>query len=290
MHYKNTRFVKIIGLLIVMLLLIFSFILRKNDFNNVVGSANIEATYHTLLTVQALQKNTADHHYFLPTVSLGKERDKHIAWGATVPTEKGDYIYTSFTSPGFLAPYAIFSFFSIEPTEKNLAYLNFAIGAFVSVVLYLLLFRSLIVLGYKNSQAIGGAIIGCIISIFSKEVLQSHGVIYWVHSFYQLIFILGLYFLFLYLTASDDKKSSIYEKLLIVFVGIGALTEWTGYIFSLGLILLFWFGKALNCENRKLAIKLLITTLMAGFLTIAHYSFAVGVEPTIKAFIASFFI
>jgi len=86
------------------LLLIFSLSLRQQDFKRVTGAQNLEATYHVLLTVTALDESSAANHWYLPTVSLGGETNKHIPWGVTVPTKTGDYIYTSFTPPGFLAP------------------------------------------------------------------------------------------------------------------------------------------------------------------------------------------
>ena len=90
------------GAIVLMVLLAISYSIRDKDFASVTGASNLEASYHVLLTMKALKASPAESHWFLPIVSLGNKLDKNISWGATVPTRKGDYIYTSFTPPGFL--------------------------------------------------------------------------------------------------------------------------------------------------------------------------------------------
>ena len=171
------------GALAIILFLAVSFLIRTHDFNKVTGVQNLEATYHALLTIKALKGSPIENHWLLPTVSLGQSRDKNISWGATVPTKSGDYVYTSFTPPGFLAPYIVFEAFKIEASEKNIARLNFILGSLVSIVLYALLINVLEKSGYSRQIAVAGAVLGTTISIFSKEVLQSHGLVYWIHSY-----------------------------------------------------------------------------------------------------------
>jgi len=62
----------------------FSLNLRQNWET---GAQNLEVTYHVLLTVTALNEDPVKNYWYLPTVSLGRELDKHIPWGATVPTK-----------------------------------------------------------------------------------------------------------------------------------------------------------------------------------------------------------
>jgi hypothetical protein len=195
-----------------------SFSIRKNDFNKVTGVQNLEATYHALLTIKALKGSPIENHWLLPTVSLGQSRDKNISWGATVPTKVGDYVYTSFTPPGFLAPYIVFNAFSIEASERNIARFNFILGSLVSLVLYALLIKVLEMSGYSRQIAVAGAVLGTTISIFSKEVLQSHGLVYWSHSLYQLILVTGLYLLFAYLNADSDRNGNKYAACLVAAV------------------------------------------------------------------------
>lgn len=278
------------GALVLIFLLAVSFSIRKNDFNKTTGVQNLEATYHALLTIKALRASPIENHWFLPTVTLGQNRDKNISWGATVPTKTGDYVYTSFTPAGFLAPYIAFGAFKTEVSEKNIARFNFILGSLVSLVLYALLVKVLEQYGYGRRIAVAGAVLGTTISIFSKEVLQSHGLVYWSHSFYQLILISGLYLLFAHLNSNSAQNGSKqnYSAYLIAAVFFGAWTEWTGYVFGVGLAILFWFGILSDRPQRGLSIKLVIAVAAAGLLTLIHYGFAVGFEPAIKAFIGRF--
>lgn len=278
------------GLLVLLIFLSISFAIRYKDFNQVTGVQNLEATYHVILTIKSLKSSPIENHWFLPTISLGGENDKGIPWGATVPTKTGDHVYTSFAPPGFLAPYFALGLFNAEPSEKNLAYFNFSLGSAVSIVLFLLLIKVLKYGDYSRLTVVSGAIVGTVISIFSKEVLQSHGLVYWSQSLYQLILISSLYFLFSYLIREKEAKSRNYDSYLIVTVFLGAWTEWTGYFFGVGVAILFWFGAWINRPEKKLSIKLILAVVAAGLLTLIHYGLAVGFDPAIKAFIGRFLV
>lgn len=62
---------------------------------------NADATWHTLLTIEAYNQTSPIDHLFLPITSLGGESDKGIPWGATIPDNKGNYYYTSFSPAGY---------------------------------------------------------------------------------------------------------------------------------------------------------------------------------------------
>lgn len=295
MHSKKSlnmlnRRIVIMGALVIVLFLTISLGIRTNDFNKVTGAGNVESTYHTLLIVKSLQNSKIENHWFLPTITLGQARDKYISWGATVPTKTGDYIYTSFPSLGFLAPYVAFSIFNIDVNEENMAYFNFSIGALVSIILYLLLFNVLKICGYSSKVAMAGAVAGTIISIFSREVLQSHGVVYWVHGFYQLILVSTLYVLFNYLNSEEKKdyKKNSQSTFLIFLFFLGAMTEWTGYVFGVGVAILFWFGFFRQRPEKKLSLKIILSIALAGILTLLHAGFALGFESAINSFIGRF--
>lgn len=115
--FKNINSPLFVGLFMLTLMLIVSLGLRQQDLNKPTGAQNLEATYHVLLTVTALNESRVENNWYLPTVSLGGESNKNIPWGATVPTKTGDYIYTSFTPPVFLAPYLLFKSFNLESSE-----------------------------------------------------------------------------------------------------------------------------------------------------------------------------
>jgi hypothetical protein len=67
----------------------------------------------------------------------------------------------------------------------------------------------------------------------------------------------------------------------------GAWTEWSGYVFGIGLATLFWFGVLID-RPQRLSIKLVIAVAAAGLLTLIHYGLAVGFEPAVKAFVGRF--
>lgn len=277
-----------LGVFALILLLIFSFGLRQQDFKRVTGAQNLEATYHMLLTVSALNESPAENHWYLPSVSLGREADKHIPWGATVPTKTGDYIYTSFTPPGFLAPYFWFKAFDLEPSLKNLARFNFFLGGVSAFTLFFLLVSLLKFNGYGPWVSVGAALVGSVIGIFSREALLSYGVIYWSQSLYQAILIFSLYFLFKWLTGEKKLSRRPCSAAIIALALVGALTEWSGYIFNGGLILALWLSRIDSVHSKVLAIYIFIATAIAGILTVVHFSLAVGFWPAIGAFSGRF--
>jgi hypothetical protein len=280
----------LLGFVALALMLAISFDLRQQDFKPGVGAQNLEATYHALLTINALNESPATNHWYLPTVTLGRDGDKGIPWGATVPTETGDYIYTSFTPLGFLAPYAAFNILNVQPSVKNLARFNFVLGCTVSVVLFILLWHVLNFIGYRPWVSVGGALIGVAIGIFSREALQSHGIIYWSQSLYQLSLVACLWFVFKYLSIDGDqsKNQTKYALAIVVAAFVGALTEWTGYIFNFGLAYLFWVGVGGMGRSKSLSIWLLLATTLVGFVTLIHYGLALGFKPAMAAFLGRF--
>ena len=275
--------------MILLALLAVSFGLMKPNLNSSTGAQNLEAPYHVLLTVNALNETPAKNHWYLPIVSLGKETDKNISWGATIPAKNGNYVYTSFTPPGFLAPYIWFKIFRLEPTLENLAYFNFTLGTLSTLILFLFLTSLLKFNGYDSSISVEGALAGCAISIFSREALQSYGLIYWSQSLYQPLLILSLYLMFKYLTGETEKSRRPYAALILAAAFLGALTEWTGYIFNAGLVFLFWRNGQTVPASKTLAAKLLAVTALACVATVAHCSLAAGFKPTIVAFWGRFF-
>lgn len=289
----NHKFSLCSWILLLCLCLSISFVARYKQFNNVTGVQNLEASYHVLLTIHSIQQNPLTAHWLLPTVSLGQENDKDIPWGATVPTKSStqggaSYIYTSFTPMGFIVPYFVFSIFNIEVTLKNLAIFNFLLGSLVSIILFFLLFKTLRYIGNEKYTAYMGAFSGSLISIFSKEVLQSQGLVYWSQSLYQVVLVLTFYFLFLYLRSYKTRFQQTNEYALLFFIFLGALTEWTGYILGIGLSVLFWFGFC-QYKNKQLAIKVILSLSLAGLITLIHFGAVIGLEQTILAFFGRFF-
>jgi len=287
-HYSNSQF--IFGIVIIILMLGLSFISRQDDFNENVGAPNMDATYHVLLTINALDENRVSDHWFLPTITLGGKQNKGIPWGATVPSGSGDYIYTSFAPMGFLVPYAVFRVFGEMPSIKNLAYFNCSVGAVFSLFLFYFLWFILRQTGYTRWVSLGGAIAGNSIAIFSEEALQSNGLVYWSHCLYQLMFVFGLIATAKYIFTDADQKSerSIYSALIMVAAFLGAMTEWSGYVFNAGLAFLFWSGANGCNRDRQLSLRILVVTAAAGLVTLVHFGLAVGFRQAVFAFSSRF--
>lgn len=276
------------ALLFLSLLLLMSFQLRDKEFNSLEGAPNIVATYHTLLTITALDESSAAHHWYLPTVSLGREIDKNIPWGATVPTSTGDYLYTSFYSPGFVAPYLWFKALGLSVTERHLALFNLVLGCISALVLFFLLHALLRHNGFSESVCAAAAVVGCSIALFSREALLSQGVIYWCHSLWQPMFIGALFCYLKYQTGPTQRSRTVSAVALVLLAFAGALTEWTGYLFNAGLVALLWFDTRQPRDSRALAIKVFVITALAMVVMLTHFMLALGFRHTLGALLLRF--
>ncbi|WFE67735.1 hypothetical protein P8S54_05720 [Thiomicrospira sp. R3] len=266
----------------------------KGDLDDGIGVRNLEAPYHVLLTVEALKNSPIENHYLLPSVSLGLTEDKFISWGATVPTETGDYVYTSFNSPGFILPYLWFEITGLDVNIQNLAYLNSILGVLVVLILLAMMFEVLTrFLNYSHARAGLVTTIALIPAIFSHEVLVSHGLVFWVHSFYQFIFVATLYAMLRWFKADTNNGKKSWALILIVLLFLGPYTEWTGFIFNIGLFFvlmaLSFVRSSLIPNPKRLALLVAFLTTVAGCLMVAHYAIAVGFWPAIEAFQSRFF-
>lgn len=264
-----------------------SYYLRSPIFEKTTGAPNIEASYHILLTATALSESSMRNHWLLPTVSLGQLTDKHIPWGAAIPTPTGDYIYTSFTPPVFLLPYVIFSTFQVEPSIQALAKLNFTLQALSCFLLYSLLVRLLTIADFSPSVTRAAALIGVSVQIFSLEALLSFGIVYWSQQIYQIVLLsmLSIVTVILQRDATDSRKL---VAGLTILAFLGAWTEWTGFIFNCSLVVLFWLKSRKDARYRAIAVQLLLATATAGVLILVHYALATGLMPTLKAFTGRF--
>jgi len=277
-----------LGGLAVGLLLLIALLWRLPDFHDGIGAQSLEASYHVLLSLNALDESGMARHWWLPTITLGGSHDQQVSWGATIPTHGGAYVYTSFTSYGFLAPYLGLKAAGLTPSLHSLALFNAALGALTALLLFRLLYLVLRSNGATRGLAATTATLACLVAVFSREALLSQGVLYWVQSFYQVLLLAGLLTLFHYLTATEPHQRTRLGWVLAGLVCFGALTEWTGYVFGGGLVALFWLQRHQLPEGRRLAWRLAFATALAGLLVLLHYSLAAGLLPTLKAFARRF--
>lgn len=277
---QKHKIVLILGLTLCFAL---SFVIRSSDYENVSAARNIEASYHVLLTSRALRENPVSDHYLLSTVTLGGEANANVPWGSAVPTASGDYLYTSFTPVSFWVIYVADLITPGPLFLEGLARANSALGIVQALLLVLLAYQIAIYLKADRRTAAICVFFAVLISIFSREALQAYGVIYWAHSFYQIILVVCLLLSFA-LLRTRGKAPVVLKCALLFFVFFGAWTEWTGYVFGGGLavvLLLFDRLEALKSWFPFLVAGMLV---LAGMVTIGHYALAAGLTDTLKAF------
>src|SRR5262249_31969905 len=122
--------------LVIFVLFLISAVIRLARFNPGNEITNMDATYHVLFTVEAMNETPARIHLFLPIVSLGQPSDKGIPWGSTVPdSQRINYYYPSFPALGFIAPYVFFKITGLSLIPRNLMLFGFLIHFIATLLL-----------------------------------------------------------------------------------------------------------------------------------------------------------
>ena len=219
---------------------------------------NADATWHTLLTIDAYDKTAISKHLFLPIISLGNSTDKNISWGNTIPDNEGNYYYTSFSPAGYFLPWLFFKVFNLPVAEKSLYIFNTVLFA-ISAILWI---RIITFIYDKNKYVHFLAIISLCVYICAPEILHGMGIVYWHHSIFQVTFLIQLY---TYLLAKQNN-SKIAKYVFYGMILINPYIEWTGYVANVGFaiveIITYWK------QNRKKAFKKVILII---FLTICSF-------------------
>ncbi|MEL7097306.1 MAG: hypothetical protein AAGM84_00625 [Pseudomonadota bacterium] len=285
---KQLQIISIVSL-IVAAAFITSISLRVPNFMQETGSPGLEATYHVLWTSKVLQETVAAHHFWLPSVTLSPEVGSPYAWGATVETKGGSFVYTSFPPLGFLVPAFLLSLASSDMAFVLLGLLNSLIGLLCAIVLGLLAKR----VAYdcnlagqeQNDQSLWAIFTATsVVYLLLNESLTSHGPVYWPHSLSQLFFILSC--AISYRIYKDQCNFGMYLCLLLCSFVYCSL-EWTGFVFCLGaaiLCVVFRFGSSDIALRRRLLAKFLIlaaASLLAAALLVIHFSIAIGIGDLI---------
>jgi len=191
-----------------------------------VNYLNADATWHTLLTIEAYNETPISEHLFLPIVSLGEDSDKYIPWGATVPDNKGNYYYTSFSPAGYFAPWFFIKVFHLDVTEKSLYIFNVVLLS-ISAVIWMLFIQQ-IYEGEKYRYWL--SVLAAVLYILTPEVLHGMGIVYWSQSLMQVTLIAQI-------IAFYNKRKSGSMKATICFYLLALANpyiEWTGYIANVG--------------------------------------------------------
>jgi hypothetical protein len=249
--------------------------------------SNIEASYHVLLTVEAMDQTPIAEHRFLPIVTLGRPLDRDVAFGASVRGPNGVYYYTSFPPLGFVAPWAFFRATHLTPTITHLMLFNLGIHLVATLLLALLVSEAVAALDVERSTHDLLVMLAAASYLFTFEALYSLGIIYWHHSLFQVIWLAQLV-AFARVSRRVDGDTPIRRRdaaLLLATGVLGPATEWTGYIATATLAgICWWRSRSVARDSlRRLSVGLLAGAAVAGFAFIAHFVWVIGFDPLVDA-------
>ncbi|WP_136637807.1 hypothetical protein [Pseudooceanicola onchidii] len=272
------------AIFMVALVYLLSLILRIGTFTETVGALGVEATYHVLWTVEALQHGPISSHVFLPTVTLDPARGVPFAWGATVATPGGSYVYTSFPPLGFLVPWVVSRLIPEGLDFLRLSLLNSMFGFVAALAMGGLAKNAAWLAASRLSPTEGWRIFAIVASVYLllRETLFDHGAVYWPHSLSQITLISGTWLtLHMFSGRAGDRTRALLALTCFCYPSL----EWTGFVFSGGVAiaaLLAWKGQL---EGVRLgdALLPLLSSGLAGLVIIVHFSMAIGGDAFLTA-------
>lgn len=265
------------GIILVSMMFLASFGLRLPHLRDGVGMENLEASYHVLLTMTAIDQSPAAEHHYLPTVSLGQADDKRIAWGAALPTKAGHEIYTSFLPAGFLAPLAALKLTGADLTLRNLALFNGLLGLVGALLLFVLAMRVAEILAPGRTLNRRDSLLATLPVLFSAQALQSTGLIYWHQCLYQVILLLTCHgWLSTASAAAPNRRKAAAGLILLAF--IGPFLDWTALLVNAAMFALLATGFASERRRLGLAAAVAGATLLSLAITLAHFASLIGAE------------
>jgi hypothetical protein len=257
--------------------------LRLRAYDARQNVSNIDAPYHVLLTVEAMRETPAAVHHFLPIVTLGRSFDKGIPLGSAVPDARGNYYYASFPPLGFVAPYVFFQATRLELTPRNLMVFNLGLHLAATVLLCLIAAECLAILGTSGPIAELILVLTAATYLFTFEAMSAHGLVYWHHSLFQVVWLAQLYaFLLVARRLFDGQTPTRAERwTLIVASFLAPSVEWAGYLSGgvAALLLATWPASAGRNAARALAMGVCAATLGAGLVYVLQ--FASVVDPSL---------
>lgn len=221
------------GIILIFLMFFTTILIRHDSTAGNAGIENIQATYHSLLTINSLSSLPIKESFLLPTVNFSGDINKNVPWAASLITRDGNYVYTSFPSFGFIAPYIIIRALGGALNLESLLLVNYTF----LLLTMLLFYTSLYIISYRNKESertsVFQAVAGCSVMAFSAESLISSGLVYWPQSLSQLL----LSVILLILCLRNNKHKAAINISLFIAVFLISWTEWTGYVFSAAFLL-----------------------------------------------------
>ena len=233
---------------------------------------NSDATWHTLLTMNAYSQTPESIHKFVPIVTLGKPGDKHIPWGAAISDKNGNYYYTSFSPASYFLPYAFCNILHIPLTERNLYIFNSFLLILSSVLLAIFIKEI-----FKNSKhKYLLAYIAIILYVTIPEIMHSMGIVYWAQSLMQVMLLAQI------LCYCKKDNSKLANTLFYLLSFINPYIEWTGFVANIGFIIAEYFNKLTKKEKIFFTLKILSITMFSGLILCAHFLLNVSFEQFVN--------
>jgi len=274
-------------LLPITILFVISAAVRLARFDDRRMVSNIDASYHVLLTVEAMRETPIAEHHLLPIASLGRPMDKGIPFGKALAGPHGNYYYTSFPPLGFVLPWMYFGVTQLPVTVHNLMLFNLAIHLAATLLLALLVAEVTAGLRVERRTQALLVVLSAGVYLFSRETLFSHGEIYWHHSLFQVVLLLQLWSLARVLRALDNGEAPTRRDaaMLVATSFLGPSVEWTGYLYAAVSAALVW--RRATDETRQLTRRLAGAMIVAGAAAalafVLHFVSVVGFEPLLSA-------
>jgi hypothetical protein len=248
---------------------------------------NIEASYHVLLTVEAMDQTPVSVHRFLPIVTLGREQDRDVQFGSSVRGPGGIYYYTSFPPLGFVAPWAFFKVTRLSPSIEHLMLFNLGIHLAATLLLALLVYEGVREMEIDPATHGWIVVLSAATYLFTFESLYSHGIIYWHHSLFQVVWLTQLIVAARVFRAAErgDPLRRADVVTLLVASALGPAVEWTGYLASASIaVLCLWRGRRIQRrELGRVGAGIIVATAIAGIAFVAHFTWVIGLDPLIAA-------
>lgn len=226
-----------------------------------VNYLNSDATWHTLLTMEAYDETPVSIHKFLPIVSLGDQDDKFTPWGSTLPDAQGNYYYTSFSAAGYVLPYLFVKILHLPIDEASLYIFNVFLFC-ISVALWLFWLNCVY---YKNSNKNVMLVVGALTYIFSPELFQGMGIVYWHQSVVQVTLLLQVVAYYKWKSVGSNSAKTLF----LVMTVLNPYIEWTGYVANVGFaiseLIMYWRSDFKKAWKNAIGMGILTTVSFALF-------------------------
>lgn len=247
-------------------------------------SHNDDATGHVLFTVRAHMQTPASLRSYLPLVTSAHAVDRGIDnfKRASVENKQGLFFYVSFPPASFALPTFLLGITGAAPTLVNLKMISLATGFLTAVGIFVLLLQTLPRRTAGERYRVIVALLAAMAYLAQPEQLWSHGNIIWAQVLYQPILVFALVLLVAKLRSPDQFRPSLG---LFAILFMGCLFDWSAYLFSAGVFLIFcvWYRRSGQTAYLRAA-GLVTLAGCLGLVTIFwHWSLQVPLSEALTA-------